>query len=643
MTKKISYILLLILFIPAILRSNNREDSLYVTTETIKVSSNRIETDFYNSPSSVFLMDKSSINKTNGEKLSDALQTVGGIFIKSYGNNSSLKTLSINGLGSENVLILYNGMRLNSNQNAQYDLSLISKSDIDNIEISYNGLSAAYGSEAVSGILSINTRDINNNSNNSNSVNFNIKADLGSYNFKRLSSFIDLTHNKISGRLSFSSESSDDDFHYFSESNNREIKTRENSSYNYKSVTASVNYDISKLSKINLYSNYILNKRQIPGVITAVYPSDNRQEDKNLNTVLNYNHKLSVNKSIDMLLSFQNNLMNYISPGIENSYYKNISVNTNLSFNHYSDFLCYKAGVDIIKAGIVSNNLKSNAERIQIASYLSSEVKLNSVIKLFPSVRIENFSDINDLILSGRIGVNIKPIKKENFHIRSTIGNNFRAPTFNELYWVYGGNPELKPEKSYNIDAGLIYSFYAFFKNTVEVKYTHIESFDKILWKPLNEIIWSPQNISSALSNNYSVSINLNKFLKDYEVSLYADYTRTASRKNNEDFEDDPSYGKQLPYIPIESSKINLNFSYKIIGFNLFYSFLGKRFINSDNSVFLPGVDIFDGNIFLKFSFLNYEIIPRFEVNNIFNTDYQIIAGYPVPLRNFKLSIQINN
>ena len=38
---------------------------------------------------------------------------------------------------------------------------------------------------------------------------------------------------------------------------------------------------------------------------------------------------------------------------------------------------------------------------------------------------------------------------------RVNFSRNFRAPTLNERYWQPGGNPDLEPEESYNIEAGI--------------------------------------------------------------------------------------------------------------------------------------------------------------------------------------------
>ena len=49
-----------------------------------------------------------------------------------------------------------------------------------------------------------------------------------------------------------------------------------------------------------------------------------------------------------------------------------------------------------------------------------------------------------------------------------------------------------------------------------------------------------------------------------------------------------------------------------------------------------------DGNI--SYGFLFYKIYSkiRFEVNNVFNTEYEVISGYPMPLRYFRINLSFN-
>ena len=131
------------------------KDSLKFVSEQIKVVG--LMTDIYlqDSPAKIVVFDKTRISKINGDRVSDILKHSSNIYIKSYGNNSSLQSVSLNGLGAENTLILMNGIKMNSPQNSQFDLSLIPKEGIEKIEIIDNGYGSLYGSDATGGIINI--------------------------------------------------------------------------------------------------------------------------------------------------------------------------------------------------------------------------------------------------------------------------------------------------------------------------------------------------------------------------------------------------------------------------------------------------------------------------------------------------------
>jgi len=187
MRKLLTYILLL--FSVSNLLSQTDSDSVIVTTPPINIFSNRIITLKEDSPSSVQILDKEFISRVNGNQVSDVLKFANNVFIKSYGGNSSLKTISINGLSSEHTLILLNGVRLNSSQNAQYDLSLLSKESIESIEVMPSGSSASYGSDAISGIVNIKTSGLENNVR-SKKLNVVVSAEAGSYNYNKFDLYL---------------------------------------------------------------------------------------------------------------------------------------------------------------------------------------------------------------------------------------------------------------------------------------------------------------------------------------------------------------------------------------------------------------------------------------------------------------------
>ena len=67
-----------------------------------------------------------------------------------------------------------------------------------------------------------------------------------------------------------------------------------------------------------------------------------------------------------------------------------------------------------------------------------------------------------------------------------------------------------------------------------------------------------------------------------------------------------------------------------------------RRYSDTENLNLMGPVNILDGNIFVDYKISKYTASFKFEVNNVTNSDYQIIAGYPAPLRNYNFKINLN-
>lgn len=619
-------------------KDSNAQDSIKYTTEEIKVISNKIETGVLDSPSKIEVLRREFILSKNGDRLSDILQSAGGIFIKSYGNGSSLQTISINGMETEQTLLLLNGSKLNSFQNAQIDLSVISKDNIERIEIVNNGYSSIYGSDAIGGVINIIT------ARNKNNFALSLNTQAGSYGFRKI--YLDVNNNigNLSMNAGFSDEAADDDFdYYYNTGQQKELKNRLNNNYTFQNFFADFELKISDNQNISYYTNFVSDKRNTPGIESGTAPSKTKQDDRNWNNIVVYNNVFSKNLSIRSEGNFQNNLMNYYDESYINSYYKNIVLANRSQVDYSAGIFKMAAGYDFTYATINSNELVSDINRYQTGVFIVSELALSERIKLFPSARVDNVSDIDQTNAAGKLGLNIKPFDKTDLYLRANVGNNYAAPTFNQLYWRQGGNPDLRTQKSFNIDAGFVYKFKFITENTFDFNYTNINFTDKIVWQPGPNGIWSPVNIDKTQSNVFAFDLKATKeVISDLSFTVGINYTHAASLKKNENFPGDPSYNKQVIYLPQESSKTNLNISYKDAGVNFYYRFIGKRYTDFENTRFLPAVDLLDGNVFYNYTLWKLKLQAKVEVNNILDTDYQIMPGYPMPLRNFKLGLSIS-
>src|SRR5438128_6523438 len=90
--------------------SSNR-DSL--TIDEIIINANRIKMSNMLAPNKIQVIDENIIGSLNGGRLADVPKFSDAVFIKDYGFNSGLKTISLNSTQSEQALVLIDGVKLN--------------------------------------------------------------------------------------------------------------------------------------------------------------------------------------------------------------------------------------------------------------------------------------------------------------------------------------------------------------------------------------------------------------------------------------------------------------------------------------------------------------------------------------------------
>jgi len=637
---KSGYIKYLILFLLLCKAAAGQDtDTSRFVTETIKIFGNKIVTNIFDSPVKIQVIGKNKIKNKNGEYLSDILQLTGGAFIKSYGGNGSLNTISMNGLGAEHTLVLLNGVKLNSTQNNQIDLNTISKDNIESIEILNNGSSSVYGSEAIGGVINIITTG-----NSSGKLNLKLNGQAGSYNQKKLSASLKKNAGPLNLSFDYSTERSPNNYdYYFNNGVRKLLKDRQNSNYDFTNYSMNIGLNSGMDARINLYSSYSDQMRNFPGIETGSEASRSTQKDRNWISSLSFEKNFNKVIRLTTQINFQNNLSKYNDKVLTDSYYKNLYYSNSTQVNYINKNIQLVTGFDLSYARLYSNEVDGGVKRWQPGIYAASEIDMSEKLKIFPSVRYDYISDINKSAVSGKLGINFKPFKKTNLNFKTSAGNNFASPTFNELYWNDLGNRSLSPESSVNIDFGAIASFETISQNVLEVTYTYIEAKDKIVWSPNSNGLWTPKNILRSVSNVIGVSFDSKKIIaRDLMIDIGASYSFTTSLRKNEAYAGDPTYDKQIFYIPEHLAKINLGLTYKTTGINLFYNYTGKRFTDFDNKNSLPGVNLLEGNIYQDVKIWKLNTQMKFEVNNIFNEDYQMISGYPMPLRNFKVSVGVS-
>lgn len=100
---------------------------------------------------------RAEIQTRNARTLDEALRLIPGVYIRTGGDGTP--RVDIRGFRSRHVLLLVNGVPVNSTADGQFDPARISTTAIREIEVSHSSSSVLYGDNALAAVIEIATVD----------------------------------------------------------------------------------------------------------------------------------------------------------------------------------------------------------------------------------------------------------------------------------------------------------------------------------------------------------------------------------------------------------------------------------------------------------------------------------------------------
>lgn len=129
------------------------------TLDTIVVTATRSPTPIARGLASTTVLDRTAIEQSQAPDLIDLLARQAGIDVSRTGGPGSVSTLFLRGGNSNHVLVLVDGVRVNSVQQGLYDFANLPLDRIERIEIVRGPRAALWGSDAIGGVIQVFTRD----------------------------------------------------------------------------------------------------------------------------------------------------------------------------------------------------------------------------------------------------------------------------------------------------------------------------------------------------------------------------------------------------------------------------------------------------------------------------------------------------
>jgi vitamin B12 transporter len=146
-------------FASATTAARDAEPDAAETLDTVVVTATRSPTPIAAGLASATVLDRASIEQAQAPDLIDLLARQAGVDISRTGGPGSVSTLFLRGGNSNHVLVLVDGVRVNSVQQGLYDFGNLPLDRIERIEIVRGPRAALWGSDAIGGVIQIFTRD----------------------------------------------------------------------------------------------------------------------------------------------------------------------------------------------------------------------------------------------------------------------------------------------------------------------------------------------------------------------------------------------------------------------------------------------------------------------------------------------------
>ncbi|WP_340158216.1 TonB-dependent receptor [uncultured Maribacter sp.] len=589
-----------------------QQDSILKLDEVV-VSDSRVKQ--YAEGYKVTVLQDSIIQRTNGS-LTSLLEFNSNIYFKENGFGM-VSSPAFRGTNASHTAVIWNGININSQLNGQVDFNTINPFNYNSISIRSGGGSVQYGSGAIGGSIHLNS-DLLFKEHFDNQV----SIGYGSYKTKKINFNQSYGSRSMSYSLGVNYNASDNNYKYLNTG-----EENKNGEFNNLNLNWNIGYVLSENQILKLYHQTFISDRNLSGNLVVLGRS--KYKDNQYRTQLEWGSygpkaisKIKLAYLQEEYKYFENKDAAIYSFGKVSNFLARYSLDYKLSkffrLNSFLEYNNYKGAGDSF----------GSPKRDDFSATALLKHIISSTIAYNLSVRQDFSSDFSSpLVFSFHGSYSLT----DNYQVKINASKNFRTPTFNDLYWQPGGNLELVPEKSYQLDFGNVLNIGA-----VSMQYNgyYISTKDMIKWLPNNEGVWSPINIDDVEIYGAEAKIEANYSLgKNQELGIKTNYAYTVS--------EDKSTNEQLIYVPFHTA--NGSLEYRIADLNLFYQHL------YNGSVSIVGGQLKEYQVANLGATYTADILKKdlkytigVTINNLFNTYYENVALRPMPNRNIQTQLILN-
>lgn len=606
------------------------------------------------------------LKKLNSLSVADALRYFSGLQLKDYGGVGGIKTVNIRSMGTNHLGIFYDGIELGNAQNGQIDLGQFSLDNVEEISL-YNGQRSAIFQPASdfgnAGSVYIRTKAPRFMM--GRRYNLLVRAKYGSSDTFRFSL---LWEQKLSDHISSSLSTS-----VLTSSGRYKFRYRrvtEDNTVAYDTTAVRHNGDIWAFRieenvrggiadgywNVKAYTYH--SERGIPGaIVNNVWRRGERQWDHNTFGQAVFQKSFGDKFSTKALAKYAYYVTRYVNNDetqihVDNTYRQQemyfSTSNVYEILSKWSVSMSYDFKWNKLNANMVDfafphrySNFVSLATALTLSRIQAQASLVEQVVKDHVKYGASSSSRST---LTPAFFVNVYPLESKLLAVRAFAKKSFRMPTFNDLYYADMGNSKLNPESALQYDLGFVLNkdwkqgIVDHFRLQVDGYYNMVH--DKIVAYPKGQQFrWTMLNLGKVHIKGVDAMAEVGlEPAKDWKVTARLQYTYQDARDVT-----DPNtsyYKDQIPYIPWNSGSAILALSWR--EWDLSYSFIysGERYSQQENILYNHLQPWYTHDMSVVYHARRWS--ARLDVNNIFSQDYDVILNYPMPKRNYMLTLEYN-
>lgn len=530
--------------------------------------------------------------------VTDLLRGQPGLHLAQSGGTGKNTSIFLRGGSSAQVLVLIDGVKINSPSTGSVDISGIATSDIERIEIIKGPQSTLYGSEAMAGVINIITRQ------GADQSKVSLTTEAGSYRtVKNTATFAgagDLWNYRLTA------DRFDTDGISVAKSGS------ERDGYQKSAVSSRIRLTPTEQAELGLNLRYSRDRSELDGYdqFTFAPADDLNYLQKRDNYLISVDGKIHPTEHYEQSLTLSLSGERYRTKDPDSE----IDTDTRIAdWRHTFDFApaTVTAGFNFRReaADFKESFDESTDNR---AAYLNGKLRFfDDSLILDGGIRHDSHETFGDHT-TYRAGF-LYRLESWGTRFKGNYGTGFHAPSLNDLYLPFWGNENLQPEKSRSFDAGIEQEF-------LDGRLVLGAGWFRQRYHNLiqgNAPTYTADNIGRARSEGWEFEATLTP---TDNLTLNAAFTTM----DPVDLENDVRLDRR------PKKTANASVEYRIAAFLLGadYRYVGDRFDKWAPDPRLPSYSLVD----LRLSYdLNPTVTLFARVNNLLDKDHQEVAGYETP------------